>query len=191
MTGRSDVLAAWREEGRNLSQVEIDNLVSRGVPPLALGRDPLPWRDGYAMRAARVVVNPALGLFDFSACDPASTYALILPLRDESGDAADLLAWSPREDRAALWAGNVCLAGQQEISSDAGGQEPVQVRASILEWLRAGRAGVVVLDPAGAAFLLNGVTVAAANSAIGRALDSLLTLRPRIVVPVTEHRRAA
>ena len=191
MIGRSDVLAAWREEGRNLTQGEIDNLVSRGVPPLALARDPLPWREGYAMRAARVVVNPDLGLFQFSACDPASHGALIVPLRDESGEPADLLAWSPREDRAALWAGNVCLAGQQETSSDAGGQEPVQVRASILEWLRAGRAGVVVLDPPGAAFLLNGVTVAAANPAIGRALDSLLTLRPRIVVPVTEHRRAA
>lgn len=191
MIGRSDVLAAWREEGRNLSQVAIDNLVSRGVPPLALGRDPLPWRDGYALRAARVVINPDLGLFAFSACDPASINALIMPLRDESGDAADLLAWSPREDRAALWAGNVCLAGQQEISSDAGAQEPVQVRASILEWLRAGRAGVVVLDPPGAAFLLNGLTVAAANPAIGRALASLLTLRPRIVVPVPEARRAA
>ena len=87
MIGRSDVLAAWREEGRNLSQVEIDNLVSRGVPPLALARDPLPWRDGYAMRAARVVVNPDLGLFRFSACDPASINALIMPLRDQSGDA--------------------------------------------------------------------------------------------------------
>jgi len=191
MIGRSDVLAAWREEGRNLSQVAIDNLVSRGVPPLALARDPLPWRDGYAMRAARVVINPDLGLFQFSARDPASHGALIVPLRDESGEPADLLAWSPKEDRATLWAGNVCLAGQQEIFSYAGGQEPVQVRASILKWLQAGRTGVVILDRPGAAFLLNGVTVAAASLAIGRALASLLTLRPRIVVPVTEHRRAA
>ena len=139
MIGRSDVLAAWREECRNLSQIHIDALLSRGVPSLALARDPVPWREGYAMRTARVAINPEQGLFDFSTFDPASTNALITPLRDESGEVADLLAWSPREDRAALWAGNVCLAGQQEISAAEDGQEPVQIRTSILEWLRAGR----------------------------------------------------
>lgn len=191
MTGASDVLAAWRDECRSLSQNEIDALLTRGVPPLALARDPVPCGAGYVIRAARVVEHPDSGTFDFSNGDPATQGALIIPLRDEYGDVADLLAWFPREDRAALWIGSVCLAGQQEIAMAAGGQEPVCVHATILEWLRTERRGVVVLDPERAAFLLHGVTIAAANPAIGRSLASLLTLRPRIVVPAAEIRRAA
>ena len=191
MIGSGEALAAWRNECRNLRQAEIDALLSRGIPPLALARDPGTWSYGFAIRGARVVERPDLGLFDFCPDDPATQRALIIPLRDEWGEVADLLAWFPREDRAALWADAVCLAGQQEITAAAGAQEPVHVHPSILEWLRAGRSGVVILDPVRAAALLHGVTLAAPSAAIGHSLASLLTLRPRIVVPVAEPRRAA
>lgn len=185
-----DPLAAWRDCCRNLRQAEIDALVGRGVPWQALARDPVPDRSGYVIRAARVVEHPEDGTFEFSANDPAALGALIIPVRDETGAVADLLAWFPKEDRAALWSSAVCLAGQQEIDAPRG-DEPLRVHSSILEWLRSQRSGVVIIDPDWSAFVLSGVTLAAASHSAGHTLASRLAVRPRIVVPVGAARRAA
>ncbi|MGO9768997.1 MAG: hypothetical protein ACLPSW_05465 [Roseiarcus sp.] len=109
--------------------------------------------------------------------------AIIIPVHDETGDIVDLAAWNPDDGALGLWRGAASMLGAENIFAPRLG-EPLLVHETPLDWLRAGRQGVFIVDPQRAGPLLRlseplGVT----REAHGRRLRQALTIpAPRIVV---------
>ena len=104
-----------------------------------------------------------------------------MPLLDEFARPADILAGDPAGPLG-LWLGQVAMIGQEQIQLSRLG-EPLAVFATLMDWLRAGRTGVVILNPARAAGLLDGVRLCVATIAERRKLEADLTRpAPPIVV---------
>jgi hypothetical protein len=70
---------------------------------------------------------------------------LIIVGRNEFGEPADLFAYAPSTGQFGAWLGRIGLLGEQFALEPRTG-EPLTVFRSPLEWLRAGRRGVVVLN---------------------------------------------
>lgn len=115
--------------------------------------------------------------------------AVIIIARNEAGDLCDLIAWDPESGELATWLGCAVLAGAENIFGPRIAQ-PLIVHESLIEWLRAGRQGVVILDAPRAAQLLRlAEPIGVTRASFGRRLrDSLTIDAPRIVVA---DRRAA
>lgn len=180
-----DILAATWLAGRSLMQSEIDWLVkTNGVPSVALGWDP--GLDGFVVKAANVAF--AHRSFDINA---EGQTALIFAARDSSGDVVDVVAWQPRDGQVATLLGRVSMLGEHVPFGPIGG--PVSVCATPLEWLQAGRTGVVIIDAdrAGRVLIDAPAHFACADEKAAKNLAAIMT-RPcrlgRIVVPT---RRAA
>jgi hypothetical protein len=109
--------------------------------------------------------------------------AVIIPARDEAGDLVDLAAWLPDDGALALWRGRVSMLGDDSIFAPRILSPALSVFADVAAWLRAGRHGVVVIDPAHARWRLAGVSLSVADAAHGRRLARDLALpRPQIFV---------
>jgi hypothetical protein len=111
-------------------------LADRGVPSPAITE---PW----PIHSARVEFDDLYGF----AFDPEGKPALILKAEDR-GKEKDLVAWEPSTGNLASWHGNTfCLGELDQIYNPAtyfsGGY--LRIHASPLEWLRAGREGIVIL----------------------------------------------
>lgn len=175
-------LDAWRC-CRRLRQVEIDWLLTRGVPSLALGRDGD--GGGYTLVAADVAFHGAGGA-KFSFADQvngeATKTALIVPARDVHGEVSDLVAIEPRTGAVGSWLGVAALLGEHELSSVRFEQPPIHVHENGLDWLRAGRTGLVVIDPNLARWLLHDQPLAVSNRQFAKTLERALSLKPRIIV---------
>ena len=188
MMGVSDLLAVWNE----CQNVKPAWFIQQGVPPLALAGDPKPY-SGLAVAVGNIsMVGPHR--FEFqSLLRGVDTFkrALIIPARDEFGSLVDLVAWIPGCDLAS-WSGRVCLLGEQWACAPSLG-EPLRVFPSALEWLRAGRRGVVVIEPREAAILLVGVPhgLLVDDPAFGFELRRMMTIAPRIVIRSNAMGRAA
>jgi len=109
--------------------------------------------------------------------------AIIIPVHDETGDLVDLAAWNPDDAALALWRGMASMLGAENIFAPRFG-EPLLVHETPLDWLRAGRHGVYIVDPQRAAPLLRlSEPLGVAGEAHGRRLRQALTIpAPRIVV---------
>jgi hypothetical protein len=144
------------------------------------------WHGAFdALQVADVIFRPG-GWFDFSSevgTARGSVAGVIIPLRDECGDIVDLAAWNPDDGALALWRGAASMLGAENIFAPRLG-EPLLAHETPLDWLRAGRQGVFIVDPQRAAPLLRlSEPLGVAGEAHGRRLRQDLTIpAPRIVV---------
>ena len=115
---------------------ELEWLFAHGVPSDAMAE---PW----PIRSVRVVFDGLHG-FDFTRDgEPA-----IIFKAEDRGEELDLIAWQPRTGKLASWHGNTfCLGDLSQIDNPATYfmDGALRVHASPLEWLRAGREGIVIL----------------------------------------------
>jgi hypothetical protein len=110
-----------------------------------------------------------------------------------SDGVADLAAWQPSSGRIMTRLGNAGLIGQIEAEKAASDitARPVNVWRSPLGWLRANRAGVVIVNPRLAAHLLGGLNVIPEDdNEHGRELRALRVPPPR-VLPAMQRKIAA
>ena len=121
--------------------------------------------------------------------------AVIIPALDEFGETADLVAWVPDTGVVATQHGAVCILGEEAIdgpdADDEEDEDGLRVFPTPLEWLRAGRGGVVILASAARTrWRLSGRELDRSDAAFGRRLrDALRLPEPRVYVE--EKRRAA
>lgn len=145
---------------------------------------------------ASVVFDRRRPLFDLAedAGDEGAASAFVFLALDEEGEPADLVAWAPQEQRLAAWFGASPLLGAENLWAPRLTRESaLAVFKSPLGWLRAGREGVVVVDPSGSAPLLRRAEPLVTESIDhGQRLRRRLTVKPpRIYVAKSELRSAA
>jgi hypothetical protein len=154
-------------------------LLGKGVAIEAIaaaadGRGRMHW----AIGAARVCFQPD-GYYT-----PAVTgdFAFIIAAQTSAG-VADLVAWQPATGRLATRLGLAGLLGQRcaEEVRDEITPGPVRVWRTPLAWLRAGRDGVVIVDPELAAHLLSDLPVVPEDIEFGHALMALRLPPPRLI----------
>jgi hypothetical protein len=147
-----------------------------------------------ALHVADVIFRPGR-LFDFSREVRelrGHVAGVIIPVRDECGDLVDLAAWNPDDGALALWRGAASMLGAENILAPRIESEALLAFADVTAWLRAGRVGVVVLDPQRARWRLAGETLVVDDPVFGRRLrDSLALPEPKIFVASNRVRRAA
>ena len=138
-----------------------------------------------ALQVADVIFRPG-GRFEFSRDVRemrGHVAGVIIPVRDECGDLLDLAAWNVDGGKLALWRGVASMLGAENIFAPRLG-EPLLVHETPLDWLRAGRRGVYIVDLQRAAPLLRlSEPLGVAREAHGRRLRQALAIpAPRIVV---------
>ena len=187
MTGHPEaprVLETWRDCLGSPDQAQINWLLDRGIPPSALALDQ--GFNGFTISIAAVVFDG--DRFDLGDDRPGeeSQTALVFVARDQWGEPVDLVAWAPRFDLVATYLGAIGLLGEQAVLEPRLG-EPLRVHPNILNWLRAGRRGVVILNHARARRLLDGCGPLQAHTVEhGLDLRKILTApTPEIRVPVS------
>jgi hypothetical protein len=147
-----------------------------------------------ALHVADVIFRPG-ARFDFSSevgTARGSVAGIIIPLGDEAGDLVDLAAWNPDDGALSLWCGAASMLGEDQISAPRLESEALAVFAEVASWLRAGRRGVVIMDPARARWCLSGERLVVDDPAFGRRLrDSLRLPEPQVFVASRSARCAA
>ncbi len=126
---------------------EFSRLIGLGMPAPELVWPELP-------ACATVVFERKRPQFDFAeeVGGEGAISGLVFLALDELGEPADLVAWAPRENHLAAWFGTVALLGAEDLCAPRLTKEgALPVFESPLGWLRAGREGVVVIEPRGAA----------------------------------------
>jgi hypothetical protein len=139
------------------------------------------------------VVFLAGGRFEFARdlCDASgNAVALIIPVYDDLSALTDLAAFNLDTGKLGIWRGRVPMLGAENLYGWRLG-DPLVMHETPLDWLKANREGVFVIDPQRASPLLRQVEPLGVKSAIfGRRMRDAMTIRaPRIVV--AESRRAA
>ncbi len=147
-----------------------------------------------ALHIADVIFRPG-GRFDFSR-DVRELHGhvtgVIIPARDECGDLVDLAAWNVDDGELALWRGVASMLGEDWISAPRIESDALAVFADVVSWLRAGRRGIVIVDPQRARWRLWGERLAVDDVAFGRRIrDALRLPEPQIFVASKSARRAA
>lgn len=167
----------------HLRQRDIDNFLDAGVPVMALTGDP--GSTGFCLSATAVVFEGDRFELSEDMPDRPATRAYILPVLDIEFRLIDLCAFRPRESMQATWLGRASLLGEYNAPF-ALRDGPLHIHSTVLDWLRADRSGVVVLDPVMAAGTLRlAGPIAAPDWAVAAQLhDSLTTPPPKILVPV-------
>ena len=107
--------------------------------------------------------------------------AIIIPARDEYLEHVDLVALDLDTGETATWLGRIALLGQEWLSA-AMFDEPLLVHETPLDWLRAGREGLCVVDPGRAGRLLAGRSIAVTDVAHAVELRAALRLEPEIFI---------
>jgi len=158
---------------------EFERFLNGGTPARALVYPELPGR-------ARVVFFPDRPLFDFAedVGGDAVVSAFVFLARDESGDPCDLVAWAPGEARVAAWLGRASMLGLDQLWQPRLMQEgALPVCETPLEWLRAERRAVVILDPTRARWSLFRTNLIVSDVAYGcRLREALRWPAPQIFV---------
>lgn len=158
---------------------QVAALVDRlGADPLALLADGA--GTGWPLMAAQV---ERVGRLFRVATEPGEGVpAVVVVARDHVGAGAEFVAWSPREGWAASETGTLALLGREWINPLDDGA--VDVHAGVLEWLRAGRRGCVVLDQRRAVPVLRDCDkLIVGDDAHGRALLKAMRVRlPQVLV---------
>ena len=184
----------YSPDTRPMTQTAIDRFLAAGVPPLSLVMPD--------MVTPAVVYphdeNPDRFSFREDLREPAEgVSAFLIAVRDESGAIVDLAAWRPREGWLATWRGVGWALGAHEYPSplDAlhdGGA--VRVFRSPMDWLRADRRGLVLLDHVTARwrFARDGMPIIADDLVHAKRLKQVLAVKPvPIILPNITERLAA
>ncbi len=142
---RSDLVAEWKACGV-LRQSDVDGLTAAGVPILALTGDA--YGGGFCVMRDRIVPHHGARRFEFVRHDEMAgegVSALIVLALDAYGDPIDLVSF--RNGPAPFigsWLGRVGLLGEESLWRT---RALLAVHATPLDWLRAERRGVCVVDP--------------------------------------------
>lgn len=168
--------------GERLTQRDLNRFIDQGVPPIYLART---WLGTFSfLQRDRVVVDG--GSFEFARYvqggEPADVLsAFVFLLFDDDGQPADLAAWRP-DGGLALWRDAVWALGQEQVGLPRMG-EPLRVHDGVLDWLRAGREGIVVVNHAVAAWALRTTgTLAVETRQDADRLRKALTVPPPPIV---------
>jgi hypothetical protein len=171
---REPSLGEWRE------------LRAAGVPLDALCRPQM-------VLAGDIIVDGP-HTFGFAAkAGAAPERAFLIAVTHEGDRFIDIAAWQPARKWLGLWLGSGWALGQGGIDDPRLGAEgALPVWRSPLNWLRAGRDGIVIIRPEAAASLLDGAgPLLAEDVAHARALRELLTRTgPRILLRAPSARAA-
>ena len=164
--------------GVNLRQAEIDRAKELGIHPMALVQEGIVLRHKVVFDRRRFEFARHRGSDDMVS-------ALVVPARGQYGEFVDLVAWRP-PDSLGSWLGHVGLLGEDQVLGPRFG--PLAVHANVLDWLRADRVGVVVVDMIRAAPLLRDASkLLVATVEHGQVLRKALTLpAPQILVGLPE-----
>ena len=133
-----------------LNQRDVDKFVASGVDPTVLvqGRT----NSGVSIVRDRITTSPRRFEFGrYSRTEFLDGPAYIAVAFDREAEPVDLVAW--RQGFVGSWLGRIGLLGEEQLDSPRF-DEPLLVHPDTLSWLRAGRDGVVVVDPVRAAPLL-------------------------------------
>ena len=126
--------------------------------------------------------------FEFATDDPGeqTADALVFLARNDDGEPADFVAWSPKSDRMASWwgipmLGMECL-GEPRIDPDGA----LAVFTDPIEWLIAERNGLLVVSFMNAAHLLRAAAPLRASSAkeANRVRNLIAAAPPRVYAPL-------
>jgi hypothetical protein len=102
---------------------------------------------------------------------------------DEAGEPEDLVAWTPQSNRVASWYGAAAFLGAEDLLAPRVEIEGLLVHPDPMAWLRAGRNGVVILDPERARWRLAGERLIVCDVDFGRQLRASMRLpEPRVFV---------
>jgi len=126
------------------------------------------------------------GLFEFARDmrNPCGAKAAaIIPCRDEFGNPLDLAAWHLPTGTLATLHGAAAMLGEDQINAPQIDCDGLRVFPSPAEWLRARRAGVVIVDAKRARWRLADRRLVVADASFGRRLRAMLRLpEPRVFV---------
>lgn len=112
-----------------------------------------------------------------------SALGLVIPAYDDMGNLDDLVALNLGSGSLGRWRGRAAMLGAENVYGPRLG-EPLAMHETALEWLKADRDGVFVLDPQRASRLLRMVEpLGVKRAAFGRRMREAMTIRPpRILV---------
>lgn len=130
--------------GRTLPQIAIDWFIEQSVSPRSLVKT---WSGYYDIVLHDDVVFLDNGCFEFCRYRMGKVqHALTFVCWSHDGAAEDICAWQASTGRLATWLGQTSMLGADNLY----GARPdlgLAVHSSPLDWFKADRAGVVVLDP--------------------------------------------
>jgi hypothetical protein len=158
---------------------EHASLMRGGVPAPAIIWPDLPARTGVVFRD-----GPR---FDFAADLPADqddqvVSAMVLLTLDEDTYPVDLIAWTTKPYRIGSWLGATPILGAENLPAPRLGKG-LTVFPTPLDWLKAERDGVVIVDPAEARWVLIDEQLVVRDVAFARDLREKLSLpTPKIAI---------
>jgi hypothetical protein len=179
-------IASEHERGTGPTGYHFHLLREHGIPISAITHD-FAGRPNFICED-RVVLIGNMG-FEFARhCKDQSSAvpALTFLARDVIGCVADIVAWHVASGRLVTWIRRVALLGEEEALRPR--IDPhLLVHPDPFAWLRAGRRGVVVVDPRMASSVLeNAGPFCVASVEQGQALrDMLMRSAPEIFVPAS------
>jgi hypothetical protein len=179
-----DVYGALSEQnrGRIVPQAARDWFVANGVPPVNLVKT---WAGYYDIVLHDDVVFLDNGCFEFSRYrEDKSRGALTFVCWSQDGIAEDVCAWQATTGKIATWLGRARMLGEDNLLGPRL-DGALMVHADPLEWFRANRSGVVILNRARAAPLLREAgTLAVSTLEIAKKLKKVLAVElPAILIP--------
>lgn len=142
----ADILAE-HARSQPLRQPDIDVFLADGVPPLALAQSC--FGDFAPIAKDRVGFDGARFEYGRHRATDAVLSAYVLPALDRFGVVIDIVAF--RRGRIATWLGRADMLGGEQPFLPRVGDDALDVNETVLDWLRAGRRGVVILNPQRAA----------------------------------------
>ncbi len=132
-----------------------------------------------ALQVADVIFRPDQDQrFEFSrdaGSSVGAVTAVVIPVHDQAGDITDLAAWNMESGGFGLWRGVASMLGEDWLLSPRI-DDALDVFPTVTEWLRAGRRGVVIVDPKRARWALAGERIVATDVAFGLRLRDMLAL---------------
>ena len=175
----AEIHAEFCEATAPLTGAQVRWLLAQGVPVEALAHDPNFL--AMALATAQVVFDEHAPSFNWrEPGDDDGEGAICILARNRFGEVADVVAWSPRSGHVATHYGRLSVLGGQHVFGPRL-SGPLVVHATPLEWLRAGRRGVVVIEPSRARDALEGQSLEVADPDFGQALaDKLRHPEPQI-----------
>jgi hypothetical protein len=172
-----------------LSREIYDRLFALGIRGLGVsGRGPFD-----ALQFSDVIFRPA-GRFDFAGeigLVREQVGAIIIPARDETGEIIDLVAWNTQTGALALWSGDACMLGADQLTAPRVDMDALPVFPDAAAWLRAGRRGLVIIDPKRARWLTAETPLAVEDDAFGARLSADMKLPEPQIFVVCKAARAA
>jgi hypothetical protein len=173
---------AEQNRGRIPPQAARDWFISNGVPPINLVKT---WLGYYDMVLHDDVVFLDNGCFEFSRYrEGKADAALTFVCWSQDGVAEDVCAWQATTGKIATWLGHSWMLGEDNLRAPRL-DNALMVHADPLEWFKANRSGIVILDRDRAAPLLREAgTLAVGSLEAAKKLKKALTVKlPTIFIP--------